>query len=105
MAKKLNATVHVTDDDGDTHMFTPDDEVPAWAAKKIGDHAWAKDDDPRPTSNAGVRLDEDGQPLTGVQQPTEHMEGPAVESEQDAKRDDADRAGRARNRRGGSDQQ
>lgn len=66
MSRRLNATVHVRDDDGDDHMFTPEDEVPAWAADRIGDHAWdgpaekpdeaeappAADDRP-PAANAG----------------------------------------------------
>ena len=40
-ARRLAGTVHVQDDDGNDHMFTPDDEVPAWAAKQMGDHVWA----------------------------------------------------------------
>ena len=45
MAKKLNAFVHVEDDDGVRHVFGPEDTVPAWASKKIGDHAYAKSDE------------------------------------------------------------
>jgi hypothetical protein len=41
MSKRLAGTVHVRDEAGNDHMFTPDDEVPAWAAKQMGDHVWA----------------------------------------------------------------
>ncbi|WP_346536952.1 hypothetical protein [Micromonospora sp. DPT] len=35
MARKLNTTVHVADDNGTMHVFGPGDEVPGWAEKKI----------------------------------------------------------------------
>lgn len=45
MSKRLSGTVHVQDDDGNDHMFTPEDEVPGWAAAKMGDHVWADADE------------------------------------------------------------
>ncbi|MFJ6636563.1 hypothetical protein ACIQMR_35145 [Streptomyces sp. NPDC091376] len=40
---KLAAIVHVTDENGVSHAFTPADEVPAWAASKITNpKAWAE---------------------------------------------------------------
>lgn len=40
---ELRATVHVYDDDGQSHIFGPGDKVPAWAAKKITNPAvWAE---------------------------------------------------------------
>lgn len=40
---KLATIVHVTDDTGVSHAFTPADEVPAWAALKITNpKAWAE---------------------------------------------------------------
>lgn len=38
--RKLNATVHVHQEDGSVNVYGPDDDVPAADAKKIGDHAW-----------------------------------------------------------------
>jgi len=37
MAKKtkLNTTVHVLADDGETHVFGPNDDLPDWAQEKI----------------------------------------------------------------------
>lgn len=53
MAKKLNANVHVQDDDGDMHVFGPDDTVPAWARKKITNKSvWEGEDDDEPASPA-----------------------------------------------------
>lgn len=45
MAKKLRSFVHLTDERGEVHSFGPDDKVPAWAAKAMGDHVWADDDE------------------------------------------------------------
>lgn len=43
MAAKLSATVHVDDSEGVTHIFGPDDDVPAWAQKAITNPAaWAE---------------------------------------------------------------
>ncbi len=45
---ELIATVHVTDADGNDKIFSPGDDVPAWAAEKITNpKAWA--------SGAGVQ--------------------------------------------------
>ncbi|WP_228973394.1 hypothetical protein [Streptomyces sp. DH12] len=39
---KLATVVHVTDDKGVSHVLTPADEVPAWAASQITNpKAWA----------------------------------------------------------------
>lgn len=39
---RLATFVHVADSDGVTHVFGPDDEVPAWAAQAITNpKAWA----------------------------------------------------------------
>ena len=41
---KLNTYVHVQGDDGQMHVFGPDDDVPAWAAEKITNPgAWEQD--------------------------------------------------------------
>lgn len=38
---RLATYVHVTDDDGQSHVFGPLDEVPGWAAKRITNRkAW-----------------------------------------------------------------
>lgn len=40
---RLATYVHVTDEDGQSHVFGPSDEVPAWAAKRITNKkAWAE---------------------------------------------------------------
>lgn len=40
---RLGSYVHVTDDNGKTHVFGPSTEVPEWAARKITNtRAWAK---------------------------------------------------------------
>lgn len=43
MARDLNTFVYVTDDHLEPHGFGPGDEVPEWAAAKIGDHCYIKD--------------------------------------------------------------
>ncbi|MGQ0774554.1 MAG: hypothetical protein ACT4NY_09075 [Pseudonocardiales bacterium] len=44
MARKLAAFVHVEDDEGTSHVFGPDDEVPNWATEKITNpQAWVDD--------------------------------------------------------------
>lgn len=44
MAKKLNTTVHLTDDKGHAHVFGPKDELPGWAEKQLAD-SWGEDRD------------------------------------------------------------
>ncbi|MGI5404119.1 hypothetical protein ACQEVG_32655 [Streptomyces sp. CA-135486] len=52
---KLATVVHVTDDEGVSHAFTPADEVPAWAASKITNpKAWAE----APETSSASRLAE-----------------------------------------------
>lgn len=42
--KALVYTVTVVDDEGDSHSFGPDDDVPGWAAQKITNpSAWGED--------------------------------------------------------------
>ncbi|AXN51236.1 hypothetical protein DSM43518_04778 [Mycobacterium marinum] len=36
-------TVYLRDDDGTVHSFLPGQRVPAWAAKQMGPHCFAKD--------------------------------------------------------------
>lgn len=58
MGKVLNNTVHVLGDDGQYHIFGPEDEVPDEYAEKIGDHAWVDEPDVAPR---GRQSDTDGQ--------------------------------------------
>lgn len=44
MAKKLNTTVHLTDDKGQSHVFGPNDELPGWAASQLQE-SWGDRDD------------------------------------------------------------
>lgn len=44
MAKKLNTTVHLTDDKGRAHVFGPNDELPGWAEKHLAE-SWGDDRD------------------------------------------------------------
>jgi len=46
MARRLRSFVHVFDERGNSHAFGPDDKVPAWAAKQMGDHCWESSDEP-----------------------------------------------------------
>lgn len=48
--KRLRSFVHVheRDEDGNilrTEVFGPDDTVPAWAKKALGDHVWEDGED------------------------------------------------------------
>lgn len=36
----LVATVHVLSDDGHRHVFSPGDDLPEWAARKMGAHCF-----------------------------------------------------------------
>jgi hypothetical protein len=56
MAKKLATHVHVEGEDGQMYVFGPNDSVPAWASKKMGDHVWAKDSEDEPELVAGPSL-------------------------------------------------
>jgi len=55
MARQLASYVHVLGEDGAYHVFGPDDDVPAWAVKAMGDHVWANSgaDGEPPRSGAG----------------------------------------------------
>lgn len=44
--KRLVYSVHVVDDQGETHVFGPDSDVPGWAVKAITNpSAWGEDSD------------------------------------------------------------
>jgi hypothetical protein len=45
MSKRLKTFVHVPDEQGGYAVFGPDDKVPAWAAKQMGDHVWETESD------------------------------------------------------------
>lgn len=56
MPRRLRSYVHVRDDKHVTHVFGPDDEIPAWAAEQITNpKAWAPhpDDDQRQSAGNG----------------------------------------------------
>lgn len=55
MARELTTYVWLSDEHGNPVGFGPGDEVPAWAADKIGDHCYADDSD---------KDDEGGKPKT-----------------------------------------
>lgn len=58
MAKRLTSTVHVVDKDGETQVFGPSDQVPAWAWKQITNPAAFTDDEsgePEPDDDAAQR--------------------------------------------------
>lgn len=45
MGRRLRTNVHVHDDNGTSHVFTPRDDVPQWAAERITNpKAWADDE-------------------------------------------------------------
>lgn len=48
MANGLISYVHVTDEAGLPAVFSPDDELPAWALDKIGAHAFENGEKPKP---------------------------------------------------------
>lgn len=69
---KLAYYVHVEDDKGEPHVFGPDDDVPAWAVKKItNDSAWADGKAPKSDSAKSEKSDKskasssdsDGEPV------------------------------------------
>jgi len=52
MGRRLNSYVHIPDEEGGYAIFGPDDEVPSWAAAKVGDHVWADDAGSKPAKSA-----------------------------------------------------
>jgi len=42
MAAKLATTVHLTDDQGEAHVFGPDSDLPEWAESKLAE-SWPAD--------------------------------------------------------------
>jgi hypothetical protein len=71
-------------DDGQHHVFGPDDEVPAEFADKIGDHAWSSTDDERP---AGTPPPQSGKG-SGVDAWAAYAAEQGVAVPEDAKRDE-----------------
>ncbi|WP_458317114.1 hypothetical protein [Mycolicibacterium brisbanense] len=54
MAKTLGQyAVHLTDDAGVLHSFLPGDEVPDWAAKRMGAHCFATGDADEAAADGG----------------------------------------------------
>lgn len=52
--RKLRSNVHVHDEHGRSHVFGPDDQVPAWVAERITNpRAW-QDNDPEDEPPAGT---------------------------------------------------
>jgi hypothetical protein len=51
---RLTSFVHVSGDDGQYGVFGPDDDVPEWAARKIGVHAWQDGKHPYPDAAEGA---------------------------------------------------
>jgi hypothetical protein len=79
MARKLRSFVHVYDERGNPHAFGPDDKVPAWASKQMGDHVWEGSDEP---DGHEVDVPEDdgevgSEPITDAPKPAEDK-SPAV---------------------------
>jgi hypothetical protein len=62
MGKRLKSYVHVHDEAGETHVYGPQDDVPAEHAKLIGDHAWVDDDEPVPDNRPGVVVENTDEP-------------------------------------------
>ena len=74
MAKVLNTTVHLTDENGEAQVFKPGDKLPAWAEKELAkswpadrDDLWsstaaAKEEDPAPEQRPA---DKAAEPKTG----------------------------------------
>lgn len=49
----LIGTVHVVGDDGTRRVFGPGDDVPEWAARKMGAHCFENGEHPYPDAPAG----------------------------------------------------
>jgi hypothetical protein len=62
MGKRLKSYVHVHDEAGETHVYGPQDDVPAEHADLIGDHAWVDDDEPVPDNRPGVVVENTDEP-------------------------------------------
>ena len=56
MGKKLNTSVHVTDTEGNSGTFGPDDDLPAWAEKAISNpDVWAEEEKKAPAKKAAAK--------------------------------------------------
>jgi hypothetical protein len=54
---KLTSYVHVHDDRGTSTAFGPDDEVPEWAARKMGAHVFEDGQHPFPDTDGDGETD------------------------------------------------
>jgi len=49
MSRRLRTFVHIQDEEGRTHLFGPDSDIPQWAADKIDNpKAWSGQPDAQP---------------------------------------------------------
>lgn len=104
MAKKLNTTVHLTDERGNTHCFGPDDELPGWASDQLNE-AWGDRDDlweeAVPAEELSVKdaLEQRGTPPPDrgpvEQEEPEGRDAEAVELGQEVRTEQAEQAGAA----------
>lgn len=100
MGKRLKTYVHVLGDDGDNHVFGPQDEVPQEFAEKIGDHAWVDEDEPLPDNRAGVVHANLGDgPVPTVESDDEDDSDSDDEDNEEPKAAPRSRAGRSRSGR------
>lgn len=94
MGRRLAAIVHVYDEHGAAHVFGPDDDVPAWAAKAITNpDAWAAGDEPElaPTGEGGGGDGDEpprGGPGSGRDAWAAYAESKGIAVPDDASRDD-----------------
>jgi hypothetical protein len=54
---RLSTYVHVRDDRDELHVFGPDDEVPEWAAHKMGKHVFEGEEHPFPDEDGDGETD------------------------------------------------
>lgn len=89
MGRRLRTHVHVFDERGESHAFGPDDKVPAWAAKQMGDHCWEDEQEPE---EVGEQPDVPVPAKNGAGSTADawaiYAQANGVEVELDAKRDD-----------------
>lgn len=52
----LVSHVHIVDERGESHIYAPDDEVPEWAARKMGAHCFEGGQHPYPDEADGPVL-------------------------------------------------
>lgn len=59
MAKVLNTTVHLSDDNGEEHVFKPGDTLPGWAESKLAE-SWPADREDLWTAGKSAPKADDG---------------------------------------------